>query len=88
MFHPDRFMPENKDKIISYTHMPFGMGPRSCIAMRFALIEAKVALAKLLLRAELHLRSNYEELKLEQNTLFLRPTGVQLVITPLTSTSL
>nr|XP_053648973.1 cytochrome P450 3A41-like isoform X1 [Cherax quadricarinatus] len=87
MFHPDRFMPENKDKIISYTHMPFGMGPRNCIAMRFALMEAKVALAKLLLRAELHLRSNQQELKLEKISLILRPAAVDLVITPLTTTT-
>ncbi|XP_069942992.1 cytochrome P450 3A21, partial [Cherax quadricarinatus] len=84
MFHPDRFMPENKDKIIGFTHMPFGMGPRSCIAMRFALMEAKVALAKLLLRAELHLRSNHEQLKLELSISITRPTEVKLVITPLT----
>ncbi|XP_069942985.1 cytochrome P450 3A11-like isoform X1 [Cherax quadricarinatus] len=87
MFHPDRFMPENKGKIISYTHMPFGMGPRNCIAKRFALMEAKVALAKLLLRAELHLRSNQQELKLEKISLILRPAAVDLVITPLTTTT-
>ncbi|TOF78639.1 hypothetical protein CGJ15_26560, partial [Vibrio parahaemolyticus] len=33
--------------------------------MRFALLEAKVALTKLLLKAEIHLRSCHEELKLE-----------------------
>ncbi|XP_066961973.1 cytochrome P450 3A8-like [Macrobrachium rosenbergii] len=39
VYNPDRFMPENKADIVPYTHMPFGGGPRNCIAMRFALIK-------------------------------------------------
>nr|XP_053655831.1 cytochrome P450 9e2-like [Cherax quadricarinatus] len=86
VFLPDRFLPENKVNIISFTHMPFGMGPRNCIAMRFALMETKVALAKLVLAAELHLDVGCEELKVEQSLFLLRPDGsVNIVITPLTA---
>ncbi|KAK8735868.1 hypothetical protein OTU49_005354 [Cherax quadricarinatus] len=86
VFLPDRFLPENKTNIRSFTHMPFGMGPRNCIAMRFALLEAKVALTKLLLKAEIHLRSCHEELKLEPSPFLLRPDGgVNLVVSPLTA---
>ncbi|XP_069948650.1 cytochrome P450 9e2 isoform X2 [Cherax quadricarinatus] len=83
-FLPDRFLPENKDNITSFTHMPFGMGPRNCIAMRFALMEAKVALAKLLLKVELHLKSDFQEVRLAKSPIILTPEGgVHLVIKPL-----
>ncbi|GFO11503.1 cytochrome p450 3a11 [Plakobranchus ocellatus] len=47
-FDPDRFSPEQKSDRHPYAHMPFGQGPRSCVGMRLALLEMKVALATIL----------------------------------------
>uniref|UniRef100_A0A3B4YIF6 unspecific monooxygenase n=1 Tax=Seriola lalandi dorsalis TaxID=1841481 RepID=A0A3B4YIF6_SERLL len=47
-FKPDRFSKENKQSINSYTYLPFGVGPRNCIGMRFALVMAKLALVEVL----------------------------------------
>nr|CAD7200834.1 unnamed protein product [Timema douglasi] len=49
-FDPERFSDENKHKIKAFTFIPFGLGPRSCIGNRFALMETKVALVYLLSR--------------------------------------
>ena len=47
-FNPDRFLKENEDKIIPYTWRPFGAGLRVCIGQRFAMMEIKIMVAKLL----------------------------------------
>ncbi|XP_059489584.1 cytochrome P450 9e2-like [Neocloeon triangulifer] len=44
-FRPERFSEENKSKIPPFTYLPFGSGPRSCIANRFGLLEVKIAIA-------------------------------------------
>ncbi|XP_021018890.1 cytochrome P450 3A13 [Mus caroli] len=47
-FRPERFSKKNQDSINPYTYLPFGSGPRNCIGMRFALINVKVALVRVL----------------------------------------
>ncbi|KAF5285604.1 hypothetical protein FQA39_LY16573 [Lamprigera yunnana] len=47
-FDPERFSEENKLKRTSCTYLPFGGGPRTCIGMRFAVMQIKVALTLLL----------------------------------------
>uniref|UniRef100_A0AAG5DMS8 Cytochrome P450 n=1 Tax=Anopheles atroparvus TaxID=41427 RepID=A0AAG5DMS8_ANOAO len=48
-FDPERFNEENKHKIPQGAYLPFGLGPRNCIASRFALMEVKAIVYHLLL---------------------------------------
>ena len=46
-FNPYRFTSEEKAKRTAYDWLPFGSGPRNCIAMRLAQAEVKIAVAYL-----------------------------------------
>lgn len=46
-FDPERFTDEAKQQRDPTTYMPFGDGPRICVGIRFAMLKARVAFAKL-----------------------------------------
>lgn len=52
-FWPERFSDANRHLMNADAYMPFGIGPRSCIDYRFALMEVKAFLYHLLLNFEL-----------------------------------
>ncbi|ETE57984.1 Cytochrome protein, partial [Ophiophagus hannah] len=43
-YRPERFSKENKKNLDLYAFLPFGVGPRNCIATRFTLLVVKVGL--------------------------------------------
>ncbi|KAK7866625.1 hypothetical protein R5R35_011532 [Gryllus longicercus] len=47
-FIPERFLEENKAKRPSCSHMPFGEGPRTCVGLRFALMQTKLGMIHIL----------------------------------------
>ncbi|XP_062397222.1 cytochrome P450 3A27-like isoform X2 [Sardina pilchardus] len=81
-FKPERFNKENKESIDPYSYMPFGLGPRNCIGMRFALVSLKLAIVELLQRFTINTCAE-TEIPLELETVgFMapkRPIKLQLV---------
>ena len=48
IFDPEHFSPSARAKRHPCAFLPFGQGPRGCIGMRFAMTEAKLALANII----------------------------------------
>lgn len=57
-FLPERFLPENSDKLNHNAFLPFADGPRNCIGARFAIMEIKILLFKLFRRYKFEVVEN------------------------------
>ena len=68
-FHPSRFMPENRGGIDRFAFLPFGAGPRVCIAASFALQEAVILLATALRHVRLDHAPGHEVMPVQRITL-------------------
>ena len=69
LYKPERFLKENSHNIKPYTWIPFGSGPRVCIGERFAMVEMKIAMVKLLQKFTPDLTSN-SKLEVNKGDLF------------------
>jgi cytochrome P450 len=79
-FDPTRFAPEREGKISRYQYLPFGAGPRICIGMAFAMLEATVMLATLVQKARFAPASDADPVPVARVTLQPRD-GLPLAVT-------
>ena len=73
VFKPERFLPQNREKIQRHTYLPFGVGPRICIGAQFALQEAVIILASLVKRLDIEFIGKNHPKAVQRIT--LRPEG-------------
>jgi cytochrome P450 len=78
-FRPERWDPVAGQKVLSWSYFPFGGGPRICIGMPFAQLEAKLLLATILPRFTPRVMPGYQP---ELNPLItLRPkNGLPVIL--------
>ena len=79
-FDPSRFAPEKEAQLERYQYMPFGAGPRICIGMAFAMLEATAILATLVQHARFAPLEGHEPYPVARVTLVPRG-GMPLRVT-------
>lgn len=76
-FRPERFAPENADKLFANAWKPFGNGQRACIGRSFAMQEAQLVLSMMLQRFDFSLEETSYKLKIHES-LTLKPENLRI----------
>jgi len=79
-FKPERFSADSNIRIDPFAYTPFSAGPRNCIGQKFAMLEMKSTISKVLRHFELLPLG--EEVQPLLNIILRSATGTQLGLRP------
>ncbi|KAJ3656428.1 hypothetical protein Zmor_015508 [Zophobas morio] len=78
MFKPERF--ENFNNAIPFSHIPFSAGFRNCIGQKFAMLEMKSVISKIVRQFEIKPTTPRHEVQLSPETVLKSINGVKVTL--------
>lgn len=79
-YDPERHAPENSKKILNFTYLPFSAGARNCIGQKFAMLEMKSIMSKLLRHYEFLPTEPKHEIQISTAAVLSSKTGIRIRI--------